>query len=1051
MVIWTAYGAPAYERLVEVVAAAKQDDPLAPVTILVPTNLCGIVARRRLAAGVRGRHGRLGGGGGHGVLRGVAGIAVLTVDRLAERLAAPTLVGSGRRPATGPVLAAAWRGALAEDAGVFEPVAGHPATVRALVTAHRELRDADEAGIAAIERHGGPVQRDLVRLHREVVARLAGFYDVADLRRAALTVLSGQIGREIGSVVLFLPQDLPRDAGDLVRAVAATTQLTVIAGHTGVPRADAAVLRTVGRVGEPPDPAAGAHATPLATAIRHASDADDEVRVIVRELMTALRSRPAHRVAVLYGAAEPYARLLAEHLAAAGLTRNGAGVRPTVERTLARLLLDLLALPAHGWRRDEVTSVIARATVRTADDRRLPSAMWERMSREAGVVAGGDWEARLTRYATDLRETAPADASDGYRRYVASRAATAEALRDFVLDLRAHLDQGAALRTWPELARWAQQAFARVTGDLPRGGLLPEDEVRAADRIHSVLSGLAGLGALERSADVETLRGALELELGDDLPRHGKYGTGLLVAPLSESIGLDADLVFVVGLADDLVPGQVAADALLDDEVRAHGGLRPRRERIDRAHRQLLAAFAAARVSIASFPRGDLRRSSARLPSRWLLPTLRRRSGRPDIDASRWDRAGIAADFLSGSPSFAAALSRARELASEQEWRVRAATSMAAQGGDPAAALPDDRVVARALALARARRSGQLTRFDGDLSGHPVPVPGADHLTSPTALESWARCPHGYFVERLLGVRPLEAPEEIVLARAIDVGSIVHESLDRFYQTYGHAEPGRSWTTDQRTGLHAIARTIADTYTAHGLTGHPVLWERELVGILHALDTLLDQDTALRAETGRRQVRSELPFGMGGEPPVELALPSGRTIRIRGSADRVDQTTDGAVVVVDYKTGSDRSYQDISEANPTAYGSRLQLPVYAKAARAALGGADTPVSAEYWFVGRSTSRIGVPLTDDVDRIFTETVDVIVSGIAAGLFPQRPPQEDFGWLGGGGGSARHHFAFGCPSCDPDGLGAGEVRRAWTRKRADPRLSAYRSVVEPEEAQ
>jgi ATP-dependent helicase/nuclease subunit B len=1033
VVIWTAYGAAAYARLAEAVADAKRDDALASVTILVPTNICGVAARRRLAAGVGGR-------------AGVAGISVLTVDRLAERIAAPTLVGAGRRPATGPVLAAAWRSALAADAGLFAPVAGHPATVRALVAAHRELRDADEDGLTAIANQGNPVQRELIRLHRDVVRRLHGFYDVTDLRRAAARVQRERPDPEIGSVILFLPQDLTRDAAALVGALAATARLTVIAGSTGVSRADAAVQRTLARLGLPSENADLSPATPAATEVRHASDADDEVRAVVREVMTALRSTPAHRVAVLYGSAQPYARLLAEHLGAAGLTRSGAGVRPTIERTLARLLLDLLALPAHDWRRDEVTSVIARATIRQGNGRRLPAPTWERMSREAGVVAGDDWRVRLTRYADELRAAVPADATEAWRAYAETQAQLAEALRDFVLDLRAHLEQAQRITDWPTLARWAGEAFAKVAGDLfgerpataPDDGedadrfaapVLPEEEWRAADRIRSTVDGLAGLATVETRADLATLRDTLELELGDDLPRHGRFGTGVLVAPLSESVGLDADVVFVVGLADDLVPGRLDPDALLDDDARARGGLRPLRERLDRAHRHLLAAFAAGTRAVASYPRGDLRRSAVRLPSRWLLPTLR----------------GLDPAAVHGSPSYAAALHSAQELATDQEWRLRAASAAVGttDGQFPgpralAAALPDDTVVARALDLLAARASGRLTRFDGDLSGHAIPVPGEDHLTSATALESWTRCPHGYFLERLLGVSPVESPEEILLARAIDIGSIVHESLDEFHQAYGQGEPGRPWTASERAALHAIARRVAARYTERGLTGHPVLWERELANITHALDVLLDQDQELRARTGRVQVRSELAFGMRGEPPVELALPSGRTIRVRGSADRVDRAG-SAITVVDYKTGSDWSYRDISEANPTAYGSKLQLPVYAKAARAALAGGDptVEVSAEYWFVGRSTSRIGVPLTPEVERVFLSTVDAIVSGIAAGLFPQRPPADD-------------NHGFGCPSCDPDGLGAAELRGAWRRKRADPRLAAYLSIVEPPEA-
>src|SRR5690606_20080159 len=97
---------------------------------------------------------------------------------------------------------------------------------------------------------------------------------------------------------------------------------------------------------------------------------------------------------------------------------------------------------------------------------------------------------------------------------------------------------------------------------------------------------------------------------------------------------------------------------------------------------------------------------------------------------------------------------------------------------------------------------------------------------------------------------------------------------------------------------------------------------------------------------------------------------------------------------------------------------------------------ETEVSAEYWFVGRSTSRIGVPLTDEVETIFLQTIDTIASGITARLFPQRPPHDDA-------------FSFGCASCDPDGLGAGEARRAWGAKRGDPRLASYLALVEPQE--
>ena len=246
--VWTGYGRPAYDALRAAVAQHKRADPLAPVTVLVPGNLAGVHVRRALAHGF----------GGH---PGVAGLDVLTADRLADRIAAPALAGSGRRPITEPVLAAAWRRVLAGDPGVFGPVAAHPSTVRALATAHRELREVNDAGLDAL-RAGGPVATDLVRLHRRVVGLLHhDWYDIVDLRRLAGSTQS-TLHSQAELVVHFLPQDVPASAEALLEAIA---HKTVIAG--------------VEREGAP-------------TSILHASDADDEVRCVVRRLATTLRRVP---------------------------------------------------------------------------------------------------------------------------------------------------------------------------------------------------------------------------------------------------------------------------------------------------------------------------------------------------------------------------------------------------------------------------------------------------------------------------------------------------------------------------------------------------------------------------------------------------------------------------------------------------------------------------------------------------------------------------------------------------------------------------------------
>jgi len=132
-VVPTRYGAPAVEALAARVAIAKRGSPLDPVTVVVPSNYAGVAARRALAR-----------------RDGVIGVTFVTIYRLAELLAGPTLAESGRLPVSSPVVASAVRAALALEPGVFGAVAGQPATVEALRRVHRELRDLSDAQRAVL-------------------------------------------------------------------------------------------------------------------------------------------------------------------------------------------------------------------------------------------------------------------------------------------------------------------------------------------------------------------------------------------------------------------------------------------------------------------------------------------------------------------------------------------------------------------------------------------------------------------------------------------------------------------------------------------------------------------------------------------------------------------------------------------------------------------------------------------------------------------------------------------------------------------------------------
>jgi RecB family exonuclease len=527
---------------------------------------------------------------------------------------------------------------------------------------------------------------------------------------------------------------------------------------------------------------------------------------------------------------------------------------------------------------------------------------------------------------------------------------------------------------------------------------------------------------------LDVFRRTLELELDADLGRVGRLGEGVLVGPLSYAVGLDLDLVIVLGMAEGTLPAAVHDDSLLPDGERARAGdeLPLRRERVGRDHRRLLAALAAADRHLLCLPRGDLRASSERVPSRWLADVAAALAGRPVPTA---ELVAGPAPWLEAVPSFAHAVTHTPVPATDQEYRLRVG----------AAAAPDP-VVAGGAEVLGARRSRAFTRFDGNLAGVGVPSP-IDEVVSPTRLETWAVCPFAYLGRRLLRVEPVENPEAQLQMSAIDRGALVHEVLERFVADVlarppdRRPGPGDGWSAGDRALIRRLAEEACREYEARGATGRPLFWRRDKPQILAQVDRFLDDDAARRRATGTRPLAAEQAFGLGDDDPVAITLHDGRALRFRGSADRIDEGPDGGLVVLDYKTGRADAYRRLGPDNPDERGTRLQLAVYAQAARAVTGRPDAPVRAEYWFVseGGGFARYGYDVDDAVlDRVRT-SLGTIVDGIERGAYPPHPDDQFRPWVV-------------CPWCDPDGMGVAELRRAWERKRDDPAVAAYAALAE-----
>jgi hypothetical protein len=191
----------------------------------------------------------------------------------------------------------------------------------------------------------------------------------------------------------------------------------------------------------------------------------------------------------------------------------------------------------------------------------------------------------------------------------------------------------------------------------------------------------------------------------------------------------------------------------------------------------------------------------------------------------------------------------------------------------------------------------------------------------------------------------------------------------------------------------------------------------------------LDGHTA--AARGVHMVSSELPFG--GDGSVQLALPDGRRLAVRGSVDRIDRRRTGELIVMDHKTGRDLEYRHIDADDPTEGATKFQLPTYAAAALAMFADADRPIPsviAEYDFFGKGNyQRYGYAFDDNVWSKVTDDLGQLLKGIESGLFPATP---DF---------PKWEFRIGCHYCQPDGLGVAERFGEWQLKQGDPRFAEW----------
>ncbi len=1031
------YGSPAEAALDRALQRAKRaadaNDPFAPVTIVPPSFPSSLHVRHLL-----GRR-----------ERGIVNVLVKPLPALLEVIGTGALAQQGRRPLPEAYRTEAIRAAAEAGPRQFGDLPIDGSVLRTLEQTFRQFDECDDDQLDRLS-EGGGMPAYLVGRYRDYLHRTRGFYTTRDLADSATGAVQADPSalHEIGALIVYLPGEWTERQRRFLYTLVDQINVQVILGLTGDDDVDRHTLARWRRGESEDDPAVSPPALPTAQRVVQAPDAEEEVRSAVREISASILSddpTPLYRTAVLFRQTEPYARICAEQLDAAGLRWHGSYAQTLGQSIAGRVLaglLNLLERPAPNWPVD-IAPWLAAGPIRDAEGDLAPTSRWNQLARRANLRRGpAQWRTRIDQYRAirrddleRLRRTGDEE-RPGRGAWLQSELRQIDALSDFAAGLVEFVEQLPQQARWSEFAAAVRLQFHRLLGDrtaFAQAGFVGDDDLELA-RWDDVLSLLSSFDALDELGPAPRARFAAAVRRGLERPvgHRGRVGEGVYVGPLSASAGMSWDVVYIVGAAERALPQARREDPLLSDQLRARAKLPGSRDQLRREREQFLAALLAAPRRVISYPRADVRAQQARLPSRWLLESATALNAGERVYASRISEADRT--IVAATPSFEGALTSAATPGDVQEYDLRSIR-----------AAPDahrhflsrlDPALGRGIAQKRARNSGQFTRWDGWLEAGAADAAAQPH--SAGGLQDWAVCPQRYFLGRVLRVEERDERGEDFEITPLDKGTLIHDILDRFFKT---AEPppaapsSVSPPISDRERLMKIAERELDRAHARGLTGRRLLWERDRRRIIADLERFLAEEAGRRA-LGAWQVGSEVGFGRiaDSQGMVSLTLDDGSELQLRGKIDRVERRGAGGRLwfVIDYKTGAEYPTERALNDDPIVRGTALQLPVYAHAVRQ-LQGLDehVPVGSAYWFI---TERGKFKLNQidwdwDRNEEFRGAVNLIISHIRGGVFPARP--------GGDGRSRKNNCTF----CSFDEICPADRRRRWERIEMDPLLAEY----------
>ena len=292
----------------------------------------------------------------------------------------------------------------------------------------------------------------------------------------------------------------------------------------------------------------------------------------------------------------------------------------------------------------------------------------------------------------------------------------------------------------------------------------------------------------------------------------------------------------------------------------------------------------------------------------------------------------------------------------------------------------------RATHLFRLRQRDCPSPYDGDLSTLSATLAqrfGPLHVWSASRLESYRTCPFLFFFGSVLGPEARKDPTEGLDARQL--GNIYHHILEEVYQSPKVADPS---DLDQVLAvLDEVTTRILDRAPQIEGFRETAWWMQTRQEITANVRRSLEALAECHGDFVPH--RHEAAFGLQAQPPLIVDDGEDR-FRLRGFIDRVDRTPNGRLRVIDYKTSGPSAFTK----KQVAEGKKLQLPLYALAARDALDLGE-PIDGFYWHVRHaeaSAFTIAKFGPAQAIRVAVAHAWEAVHGAREGRFAPHPPDD-----------------------------------------------------------